>query len=1238
MKHTIFSYNTDNNPKLLHKALLYAQKTQPLAILLQDTPKPKQTIKATKHITPGYIIMDNIKDSQTKIDTIMAINTDRTTNWEHIRSIDIGENKNSISICTITTSKTHPLSKESIINLVNLYIRPRTKHKELEKALIILQETLRTIGNSRTIIMGDTNATTTQWAPIEETINHYTNTQRGTNHYKNTQINRGKLILKFMNTNKLECINNIAQGPTYTSPISTQLERKAYIDIALTGNKAIRSWQKFTIPSMKWYKGHKIIQIEALTSHSKQQIHTQTTKTRLNKHENTQPLLTTKSQPTNIIRASTRIGEMIAIMNSISNKLYNELLTKQKLNKPMRRNRQKATHKRTPARHQIRMKKLQKTLKQHSKRTKNPRKYHKIINKIINNIKREQAYTCINAGTEEMNLWDKIKKTQQHIEISPDSNNNNNTLSIKDIIKEKFPYRDREDITNFTENIKHCSPKTIQINDSEIIYAIKEMQKKKHTGPEGLKFSTFNTATKDHRIRKIIITICKLSLLTSEIPDLCKLNVGKIIPKKSPGKFRIVHLSTPLSALIEQIILHRLEYTLDAGNHIDNRQYGFTPKRGRHDLISRMIHSTLINRQNKGPKARTVIVSLDILGAFDNVNHNTIIMKLHNDIRRDNHITKWIANFILKKEITLEFNNERTEPVPICQGVPQGSSLGPILWNFTINKLTSIISNNINTELLAYADDLILIHHSNDIRTTQTTIDKLINELSKLKLEVSPEKSSIMFIESNSMAKRRTSGIKIHGNQVEMVKEMNILGVNIKHNHFKLNTKKILSDPKLKQNILKLHRINTLGIINKPQEWQMLINAYIKSIIITNNFPILAIDKTARTKLDNIIIRLLKLVFNWPKNTSNRITRLILNQADIKNDITMMIHNKIHTEHGKQYLTLIQILEQNIDISNQITELKQDTNPTKPYTRIYADPRYQIKEQPPNKNTDFWTIIESKKGTTAKLIHPIYESSLTVQNKNYPTTYFNTLTLINELIKTTKNRTDLQEQNISNNILLREDNALLAALRNMRNHDHRIITTRDRLIQNQWQIIIANKTTPNRHQRNNHKKQTNNTTITHKSNIINTEDYKYKWNQRRKHQQIIKQEMASYITNFCKELTYDTRSWQQLNPTWISGKKILCLSGLLIRRNTTSEETKIINAFDYRCECNKQNLYKAYNTHRLLECPLYPIGSLNKTTTDIVTEIRDSKDKFKTINNILHKRQTQQTFLRALSNIIIEET
>ena len=57
--------------------------------------------------------------------------------------------------------------------------------------------------------------------------------------------------------------------------------------------------------------------------------------------------------------------------------------------------------------------------------------------------------------------------------------------------------------------------------------------------------------------------------------------------------------------------------------------------------------------------------------------------------------------------------NYSSDALPIRHGVPQGSILGPLLFNLYINNICDIISCK-NQELLLYADDLcIVISESN---------------------------------------------------------------------------------------------------------------------------------------------------------------------------------------------------------------------------------------------------------------------------------------------------------------------------------------------------------------------------------------------------------------------------------------------------------------------------------------------------------------------------------------------
>lgn len=62
-------------------------------------------------------------------------------------------------------------------------------------------------------------------------------------------------------------------------------------------------------------------------------------------------------------------------------------------------------------------------------------------------------------------------------------------------------------------------------------------------------------------------------------------------------------------------------------------------------------------------------------------------------------------------------NGRESEVHPIRAGVPQGSCLGPLLWNIYINELLNLIPST-----QAYADDITLTH-SYDPEKARTTAE-----------------------------------------------------------------------------------------------------------------------------------------------------------------------------------------------------------------------------------------------------------------------------------------------------------------------------------------------------------------------------------------------------------------------------------------------------------------------------------------------------------------------------------
>jgi len=119
---------------------------------------------------------------------------------------------------------------------------------------------------------------------------------------------------------------------------------------------------------------------------------------------------------------------------------------------------------------------------------------------------------------------------------------------------------------------------------------------------------------------------------------------------------------------------------------------------------------------------------LDIKEAFDSVNQDVLINRLLTELDSD-PIRFWVANYILERKLRLEYRNIKTSSRQVCRGVPQGSSLGPILWNFAINRIHEGVTIEHKSDLLIYADDLFYIYDGNFKGELNGELEKLVEIL-----------------------------------------------------------------------------------------------------------------------------------------------------------------------------------------------------------------------------------------------------------------------------------------------------------------------------------------------------------------------------------------------------------------------------------------------------------------------------------------------------------------------------
>ena len=128
----------------------------------------------------------------------------------------------------------------------------------------------------------------------------------------------------------------------------------------------------------------------------------------------------------------------------------------------------------------------------------------------------------------------------------------------------------------------------------------------------------------------------------------------------------------------------------------------------------------------------TSIVSLDLSAAFDTVNHAILLEVLNCYFGITEHALSWISSYLSSRRFQVQVGHLTSKTVEIDFSVPQGSILGPILFNCYASTLMEIIPERKDTFLTGYADDHAIIHSFNP---DDNNINQIIeNDIGKIKM------------------------------------------------------------------------------------------------------------------------------------------------------------------------------------------------------------------------------------------------------------------------------------------------------------------------------------------------------------------------------------------------------------------------------------------------------------------------------------------------------------------------
>ena len=357
------------------------------------------------------------------------------------------------------------------------------------------------------------------------------------------------------------------------------------------------------------------------------------------------------------------------------------------------------------------------------------------------------------------------------------------------------------------------------------------------------------------------------------VPETLKISrvtpVHKGGDSSDPTNYRPISILSTFSQIFEKLVYQQLLNYIEKHQILNDYQFGFRKNRSTEQSI---IEITEGFKKSIDNNLYTCGIFLDFAKAFDTVNHKILLNKLQQYGIRGIPLG-WFSSYLENRKQYVELEEKSNLRSVIC-GIPQGSSLGPLLFLIYINDISNC------SEALSFrifADDTTIFASSKKLIDLELMVNselvKVSNWCNANRLSINFRKTNFMIIKSPKKRLTKNVDIKLQNNEnsytsIEKKDHVKFLGVFIDEN---LSWKYHIS-------FLSSRLSRSAGVFLKLRHYVSL--TQMKTIYYSLVYPYLTYAivawgsayKTHLTKIQvkqNHIVRILFFATLYGKNTSN---------------------------------------------------------------------------------------------------------------------------------------------------------------------------------------------------------------------------------------------------------------------------------------------------------------------------------------------------------------------------------